>query len=74
MMWISTEVRNPGSSGLYGVLINELIWNPHNFTLAYFDGIGWKLASQSDMNLAPYRNVKFWSRLEIGEDVKREPE
>lgn len=66
MKWITD--RNPKTSGLYGVLLNEDRWDPFIFTFAFWDGTGWKLSSQSDMNAVPYRPVRIWCKLEIGQD------
>lgn len=66
MKWISD--RNPNSPGLYGVLLNNQRWNPDGFTFGYWDREGWKIPSQSDLKLAPYRPVRTWCKLEIGTD------
>lgn len=65
MKWIAD--RNPKSPGLYGTLLNDQKWNPDCFILAYWDGKGWLIPSQSDGN-GPYRGNPIWCRLEIGDD------
>lgn len=66
MKWISD--RKPNTPGLYGVLINDQRWNPDCFIFGYWDGKGWKIPSQSDIECSPYRGNPTWCKLEIGTD------
>lgn len=65
MIWISN--RSPRTAGLYGVILNEDRSESCRLVFGYWDGTGWKIPTQSDVE-DPYRPVKAWCKLQLGTD------
>jgi len=69
MEWVFTDERLPKTKGIYGIS-NKNKNNPLDFSLAYFDGIGFKLIQEKDEFIAPYRTPRYWLKIILGADAE----